>query len=93
MYLYNNTKQARKYFDYEWDFAVPRQGFYDYSLRIEKKEELSPRIQYMFFKGKTPEITERLKKIDYEKLALNNTTIKGFGKADVVKEYMNLYEK
>lgn len=84
MFLYNNTAETRKYFDYDWDFAVPRQGFYDYSLRITDKKELNPRVQYMFFKGSTPEVTQRLSDIDFERLSLNNTTIKGFGKADVV---------
>lgn len=92
MYLYNNVPEALKYFDYDWDFAVPRQGFYDYSLRITDKKELNPKIQYMFFKGSTSEITQRLKEIDFEKLSLNNTTIKGYGKADVVKEYERLYQ-
>lgn len=92
MYLYNNTPTALKYFDYDWDFAVPRQGFYNYSLRITNKNELNPKIQYMFFKGNTPVITQRLKDLDFEKLSLNNTTIKGYGKADVVKEYIEKYE-
>ena len=92
MYLYNNTPKALKFFDYDWDFAVPRQGYYDFSLRITKKEELNPKIQYMFFKGKTKEITERLMSLDYDKLSEKNTTIKGYGKADVVAEYRRIYK-
>lgn len=95
MFLYNNTIQARKFFDkkkYGWQFAVPRQGFYDYSLRIKKEEDLNPKIQYMFFKGKNKEITKRISSIDFEELSHKNTTIKGYGKADVVAEYRRLYE-
>lgn len=92
MLLYNNTPETRKYFDYEWDFAVPRQGFYDYSLRITSKNELNPKVQYMFFVSNDNKILRRLINIDFDKLALNNTTIKGYGKADVVSEYMRLYK-
>lgn len=92
LYLYNNTPQALKFFDYDWDFAVPRQGYYDYSLRITDKAALNPRIQYMFFKGNTREITERLKSLDFDKLAKKNTTINGYGKADVVTEYRRIYK-
>ena len=95
MFLYNNTPQAKKYFDkqkYGWDFAVPRQGFYDYSLRIKNEEELNPKIQYMFFKGKNKTITKRISSIDFEKLSHRNTTIKGYGKADVVDEYRRKFK-
>lgn len=91
MYLYNNTPQALKFFDYDWDFAVPRQGFYDYTLRITDKNQLNKKIQYMFFKAHNQEILKRLLEIDFEKLSLKNTTIKGFGKADVVEEYLKKY--
>ena len=92
MYIYNNTKTALKFFDYDWDFAVFRQGFYDYSQRIFNKKDLNSKIQYLFFKAKDKTILKRLLKMDYEKLSLKNTTIKGFGKADVVEEYKRLYE-
>lgn len=90
MYLYNNTPETRKYFDYDWDFAVPRQGFYDYSKRILNKDELNPKIQYMFFKTDDEQVKKRLMNIDFDKLSLKNTTIKGYGKADVVAEYASL---
>lgn len=90
MYLYNNTPETRKYFDYDWDFAVPRQGFYDYSKRILNKDELNPKVQYMFFKTEDEKARERLMSLDFDKLSLKNTTIKGYGKADVVAEYARL---
>lgn len=95
MFLYNNTEQARKFFDkekYKWAFAVPRQGYYDYSLRIENQQDLNPKIQYMFFKSEKQTVLEKIKKIDFEKLSKNNTTIPGFGKADVVKAYNEMEE-
>lgn len=54
MWQYNNTPEARKYFDkkkYKWDFAVVRQGFYDYKSIIVKETELNPKVQYIFFRA------------------------------------------
>ena len=94
MFQYNNTTPTLKYFDkekYAWDFAVPRQGFYDYSLKIEDEKKLNKKIQWIFFKAKNKTILKKLKNLDFEKLAQNNTAILGFGKHDVVSEYINLY--
>ena len=96
IFQYNNTKEALKFFDketYKWDFAVPRQGFYDYNTKITDEKDLNTKIQWAFFKAKNKKILARLKKIDFEKLAKNNTIILGFGKHDVIKEYIKLYEK
>ncbi len=87
MYQYNNTEEAKKYFDYDWDFCVPRQGFYDYKTLITKKEDCKSNVQYIFFKAKNKKILEKLKKLDFETLSKKNTIIPGFGKADVVEEY------
>lgn len=96
IFQYNNTKEALKYFDkekYGWDFAVPRQGFYDYSKRVTNADELNTKVQWAFFKSSNKKVLKRLRNIDFEKLARKNTVILGFGKHDVVKEYMDLYEK
>lgn len=94
MFQYNNTKQARKYFNksrYNWNFAVVRQGYYDYSKRVYKEEDLDPKIQWIFFRAEDERVLERLKNIDFEKLAKNNTSVLGFGKHDVVKHYKEKY--
>lgn len=91
MWQYNNTPTALKYFDYSWDFAVVRQGYYDYTKLIAHKSNLDIKKQWIFFKAKNDEILQRLKTINFNKLSKNNTTIPGFGKADVVKEYNKLY--
>ena len=47
MFQYNNTEESLKYFDkeiYMWDFAVYRQGFYDYIERIEDASKLKKNI-------------------------------------------------
>ncbi len=96
IFQYNNTKEALKYFDkekYGWSFAVPRQGFYDYSKRITNASELNPKVQWAFFKSSSDEVLKRLRNLDFEKLARKNTVILGYGKHDVVVEYIALYEK
>lgn len=87
MWQYNRTKEAEKFFDYDWDFAVPRQGFYDYSIKVYKPEDCDRKKQWIFFKARTPEALIRLNEIDFVELSKLNSRIPGFGKADVIKEY------
>lgn len=94
MYQYNYTKEARKFFDkekYGWNFAVPRQGYYDYNQKIYNQEDLSYKIQWIFFKAKDEKVLDNLKQIDFGKLSLKNTTTPGFGKADVIEEYRKMF--
>lgn len=94
MWQYNNTKQAEKYFNknkYQWDFAVPRQGYKDYTIREENPNLMNRRTQWIFFKANSPIVLERLRLLDYEKLSHKNTSTPGFGKADVIEEYEKLY--
>lgn len=94
IWQYNRTEEAKKFFNkqiFGWDFAVPRQGFYDYSIRIFEEKDIDPKIQWIFFKAKNKKVLDTLLNIDYTKLSQNNTAIPGFGKADVIKEYV--YEK
>lgn len=96
MYLHNNTKQTLKFFDkeeYGWNFAVPRQGYYDYNMRVEDAAQLRENVQWMFFKSEEEDVLRRIDSIDFEKLSCLNTTIPGYGKADVVMEYKKLYEE
>lgn len=90
MYQFNRTKEAEKYFDYNWDFAVPRQGYLDYTFKSYSKNECNFKYQWIFFKAKNDTVLERLKNIDFVKLSKKNTGIPGFGKADVIEEYENL---
>lgn len=87
MWQFNRTPEAEKFFDYDWDFAVPRQGFYDYSVKVTKKEDCDRKKQWIFFKAKTPAALEKLKSLDFEALSKKNSGTPGFGKADVVQEY------
>ena len=52
IWQYNATATAEKYFSYDWDFAVYRQGYKDYTKRFFKEDldNMDKRIQFMFFK-------------------------------------------
>lgn len=90
MWLYNNVPSAIPLFDNDFDFAVPRQGYQDYSLRACLDECVLSK-QWMLFKASSPEILQRLITLDFDKLSQLNTSTPGYGKADVVTEYIRLY--
>lgn len=93
MWQFNRTKEAEKYFDYDWDFAVPRQGFNDYSYKAFKKEDCDMKKQWIFFKAHNKKSLEILLNIDFYALAKLNSITPGFGKADLVKQYIIEKEK
>ncbi len=92
MWQYNNTPAALKVFNNDFDFAVPSQGWQDYDRRETDKNKCEKHKQWILFKSRTDSAYERLyKEIDYNKLALKNTTcIPGFRKGDIVQEYIRL---
>lgn len=89
---FNCTPEALKYFDYDWDFAVLRQGFGDFTHQHAPRERaaLDRRKQWIFLKAHSPEALARLRSIDYAQLARRNTGTPGFGKADLVEAYAAL---
>lgn len=91
MYQYNNTKEALKVFKYDWEFAVPRQGYEDYRRRETRADKCEKNKQWILFKPHNDIARERLLKFDFVSLAKKNTAIYGFGKADVVMEYNRRY--
>ena len=89
MYQYNNTKEALRVFDEEFDFAVPCQGWQDYTRRVKNPQECEKNKQWMLFKATTKTIQKRLEDINYKELAYRvATAIPGFRKRDVVTEYV-----
>lgn len=88
MNTYNCTKGTLWMFDSDWDFAVLRQGWQEFvPITIKDKKTLSKKKQYMFFKANDSNTLKNLLKIDFNKLGELNTSVRGFGKADVVAEY------
>lgn len=94
-YIHNNTKNTLKYFDkekYQWDFAVVRQGFYDYSEKIYDPKKLYKNRQYMFFVIKNEIMRKYIEEIDFVQLSKNNTSTPGFSKSDVIDKIIELYQ-
>lgn len=87
MWQYNYTKEAEKFFHKPFTFAIPRQGFSDYSRRETNQKNCERTTQWMLVKANSKKAEKILRNIDYAKLAKSNTTTPGFGKADLVKEY------
>lgn len=90
-FIYNNTKTTLKYFDkdkYKWDFAVVRQGYYDYNQKVFNPNELQEKRQYMFIRILEPKYKTIIDKIDFNKLSKTNTIIPGFSTTDFIKEFL-----
>lgn len=93
MWQYNNTPEALKVFKNDFDFAVPSQGWQDYSRRETEVKNCEKHKQWILLKAKDAIVLSRLLTIDYDGLANRCTTaIPGFRKGDLVKEYSELYE-
>ena len=93
MWQYNNTSQALKVFEKPFDFAVPCQGWQNYSRRETIADNCEKHKQWMLIKANNNTAFTRLyDEIDYESLALRNTTsTPGFRKGDLVAEYISRY--
>ena len=94
MWQYNNTREAEKFFDkdrYKWDFAVPRQGYKEYSIKETDPNNMDRRTQWIFFRASNNNILHNLMKLDFDKLSQKNTSTPGFGKADVVQAYEEMF--
>lgn len=88
MWQYNNTKEALKVFKNDFEFAVPCQGFQDYTRKETKAINCEKHKQWMLFKPHKTKARKILNKIDYHRLSTKYTTsIPGFRKGDMVKEY------
>ena len=93
MWQYNNTPDALKVFQNPFDFAVPCQGWQDYSRREIDEKRCERNKQWILLKAKNPAVLARLMRIDYEHLAQEcATAVPGFRKGDLVKMYMEQYE-
>lgn len=71
-------------------FAIRMKGLYpDYNQQIvEKFEDLDQNGEYLLVYSARPEVIERIKKIDFEQLAIKGSSIfKGFTLYDFIAEY------
>ena len=88
MWQYNNTPAALKVFRNDFDFAVPCQGWQDYSRKETDEKQCERNKQWLLLKAKDPHVLSRLMRIDYERLAQEcATAVPGFRKGDLVQAY------
>jgi hypothetical protein len=93
IWQYNNTPAAQKVFQNNFDFAVPCQGWQDYSRRETDEKQCERNKQWILLKANCPNILSRLKRIDYEHLAREcGTAVPGFRKGDLVKVYSDHFD-
>lgn len=100
IWQYNATQQSIKTVEEDWTIATYRQGYHDYNNLFEKKdydyikEKMTgtKKQQFFFIKPKNSSIEEKIRKMDFNALAERNTLTPGFGKADFVSYYQELYE-
>ena len=88
MWQYNNTLAALKVFRNDFDFAVPCQGWQDYSRKETDEKKCERNKQWILLKARNPSVLARLMHIDYERLAREcATAVPGFRKGDLVQAY------
>ena len=93
MWQYNNTPEMLKVFKYHFDFAVPCQGWQDYTRKETNPQKCEKNKQWILFNPHTKSVRTRLYKMDFESLAMKSTTsIPGFRKGDIVQGYSYLYD-
>lgn len=92
LYQYNNTPDALKIFNNEFDFAVPSQGWQDYSRRETRGRDCERHKQWMLIKAHGEKTKKALWDIDYQELAFSSaTSVPGFRKNDLVRHYQEQY--
>jgi len=88
IWQYNNTPAALKVFENNFDFAIPCQGWQDYSRKEIDEKQCERNKQWILLKANDPNILAKLKQIDYARLAREcGTAVPGFRKGDLVKAY------
>lgn len=89
--IHNNTKSTLKYFNkknFDWDFAIHRQGYYDYGEIFIDEKHLVKNRQYLFIKFNKSKYKPLIKKMDLRSLTKWSTSIPGFSNEDFVREYI-----
>lgn len=89
-FIHNNTQKTLRFFnqkEYQWDFALHRQGYYDYNKKITNPDFLKTNNQYVFVKIKNSIAIKIFDTIDFNKLSKANTITPGFSLTDLVEEY------
>lgn len=91
LYQYNNTQEARKFFEKEFDLAIFNQGYGEYPTFRTDASSCEKNKQWLLVKAANKTVLDRIKRMDYKALSEGNTTVPGFRKADFVREYIRRY--
>lgn len=94
LFIHNNTKNTLKYFNkkkYGWNFAVVRQGYYNYDEKIYNPKKLKNNRQYLFVKCKNEYLLNLIENINFTELASRNTTVFGFSNSDLVSQIYEMH--
>lgn len=93
IWQYNNTIGALKVFENTFHFAVPCQGWQDYSRRVTDEKQCERNKQWILLKAINQDVLDRLQHLDYELLAKEcGTAVPGFRKGDLVKAYSDKFD-
>lgn len=92
--IHNNTKETLKYFDkknFDWDFAIHRQGYYDYEVIFTEENQLIQNRQYLFikFNKRKNKYKKVIKEMNLTKMTKWSTSTPGFSNEDFVREYVS----
>lgn len=98
---HNGTEQSLKRLNelkFDYDFAVYRQGYKDYTLRFKDKKEIQEKMenssdQFFFIKCEDEKLLKQIENLDFNELAMMNTTTPGFGKEDFYRYFISKKEE
>lgn len=94
LYVHNGSdKTARLYHDIDWDMAVPRVGLPSLECIVFSRHDryADPDRQYLFFKAQSPEVRDRLKRMDWMKIAFKwASSSPTLSRADTIQAYSEL---
>lgn len=102
LWQYNATPESLKVLEEDWEYALYRQGRYDFNQIFTRKDYLKiqeemtrkkKKRQFFFVKPLNEQARENFLKMDFNNLAARNAVTPGFGKADFVSYYKELFEK
>lgn len=96
LWQHNGTEQSKATVEKPWEYATYRQGYKDYKklfthekdYQFIKNQIETTSDQFFFMKPLTSTAREIVLRLDFQKLADKNTTVKGFGKADFCEFYL-----
>lgn len=100
IWQYNATVQSVNVVEEDWDIAIYRQGYHNYNQifnhndyhYIKSKMTGTTKQQFIFVKPKNQQVYNNIISMDFNALAERNISTPGFGKADFVSYYTEIFD-